>query len=216
MKPKWTIETIPYYAKPIFWIYKYGIGIPFLCFLMFLRITTRVEVRGKENLASLKNSIKCVWHDRALAHFITALFDPLRAHAWLFHPQPYMLPSQVILNFIGVKKIIYGSTGNSGRAAADELATCLKTGMSTLITPDGPFGPKYVPKKGIFHIARQTHTPIVPIKIEVKPRWYWPSWDQKHMPIPILSKTTLTYGSPIWVTSDDFQEEIKQLEAALS
>jgi lysophospholipid acyltransferase (LPLAT)-like uncharacterized protein len=54
------------------------------------------------------------------------------------HPTWYMKPSHVMLRFIGVKKITLGSSGYSGKEAADQLVEYLKKGYSTVILPDGP------------------------------------------------------------------------------
>jgi lysophospholipid acyltransferase (LPLAT)-like uncharacterized protein len=53
-----------------------------------------------------------------------------------------------MLRFIGVKKIVLGSSGYSGKEAADQLVEYLKKGYSTVLSPDGPSGPAFQMKKG--------------------------------------------------------------------
>ena len=71
-----------------------------------------------------------------------------------------MKPIHLILRFAGIKKIILGSSRFSGRKAADELEEYLKEGYSTVILPDGPSGPSFVPKLGVFHISLKSKIPL--------------------------------------------------------
>jgi hypothetical protein len=54
------------------------------------------------------------------------------------HPFWFMKPVHLFLRFIGIERIILGSTGHHGQEAADELVTCLRKGCSTVLLPDGP------------------------------------------------------------------------------
>ena len=84
--------------------------------------------------------------------------------AWMQHPVWYMKPIHVLLRLMGVKKIILGSSGHSGRDAADLLVDYLRLGYSTVINPDGPDGPALVLKKGILHLSLKSKVPIVPLR----------------------------------------------------
>jgi len=79
------------------------------------------------------------------------------------HPTWYMKVFHVLLRLVGVDKIILGSTGYSGREAADQLVEYLRRGYSTFLMPDGPAGLPFALKKGILHISMQSEVPIVAI-----------------------------------------------------
>jgi len=83
------------------------------------------------------------------------------------HPFWFMKPIHLFLRFTGVKRIILGSTGHSGREAAEEVVEYLKKGYSTVLLPDGPSGPPFVAKKGLFHISLQSQVSIVPMQFKV-------------------------------------------------
>ena len=90
-----------------------------------------------------------------------------------------MKPIHLLLRITGVKKIILGSTGHSGRDAANQLVEYLKKGYSTVMLPDGPNGPPFIIKKGILHVSKQSQVPIVPIQFGVTKFFEDSTWDQK-------------------------------------
>lgn len=214
-KQKWTVQTVPWPWLPLYWIYGYGLGLLLLVSLSCLRLLCRIKIDGKDHLDALPNYIGLLWHDRVIAYFTTRLFSGFKKQIWLNHPDAYMKPIHVFIWFLGVEKLILGSTGRGGRAAAEELASYLKAGYSTMINPDGPYGPKYTWRKGALHLSKQTGCPIVPIRVNVNPRWYWPSWDKKWMAFPFFSTIEVTYGMPVFVKSDSFEEEIIELSKQL-
>jgi hypothetical protein len=75
-----------------------------------------------------------------------------------------MKPIHVLLHLMGVKKIILGSTGHSGRDAAELLVGYLRMGYSTVVNPDGPGGPAFALKKGVLHLSLKSNVPIVPLQ----------------------------------------------------
>ena len=120
------------------------------------------------------------------------------------HPTWYIKPSHVMLRFIGVKKIILGSSGYSGKEAADQLVEYLKQGYSTVLLPDGPSGPSHQMKKGILHISSQSNVPIVPMRFHITHSLEIPYWDRRKWPLP-FSTITVEFGEPIRITKDNFE-----------
>jgi len=109
-----------------------------------------------------------------------------------------------MLRFVGVRKIILGSTGNAGREAANQLVGYLKDRYSTVLLPDGPSGPPFQMKKGAFHISMQSNVPILPVRFYSFPSIEVKSWDQRKCPIP-FSTITVEYGEPTQVTISNFE-----------
>jgi hypothetical protein len=120
------------------------------------------------------------------------------------HPTWYLKPSHVLLRFVGVKKIILGSSGYSGKEAADQLVEYLKKGYSTVVLPDGPSGPPFQMKKGALHIAMQSNVPIAPMRFKTSHSFEISNWDRRKWPLP-FSRITVEFGEPIQITKDNFE-----------
>jgi len=121
----------------------------------------------------------------------------------------------VVLRLIGVDKIILGSTGHSGREAADQLVEYLRRGYSTVIMPDGPAGPPCVLKKGILHMSMQSGVPIVAMQFSASKFFELKTWDRKKWPYP-FSTIKMKIGIPIQITRDNLDEAPKRITAALN
>jgi len=130
------------------------------------------------------------------------------------HPLLYMKPIHVLLRLIGVKHLIFGSTGHHGRDAADEIVRYLRTGYSTMLAPDGPSGPRRVLKRGVLHMAALSGVPIVPLRFSVSPRVELPSWDAKRIPVP-FSRMHVAIEPPIFVELTELGRAESALIAAL-
>jgi lysophospholipid acyltransferase (LPLAT)-like uncharacterized protein len=105
---------------------------------------------------------------------------------------------------MGVKKIVLGSSGYSGKEAADQLVEYLKKGYSTVLLPDGPSGPPFQMKKGTLHISLQSHVPIIPMRFQTTNSFEIPYWDRRKWPLP-FSTIMVEYGEPIQITKDNFE-----------
>ena len=166
---RYRVDNIPFALRPIFHLYGYGVGILLFMVLLFLRIAIRVEITGQENLRGHSNHIFCLWHSFVPLSFLSTMpsiprFLDRGSHAFMQHPSWYMKPIHVLLRLMGVETIILGSTGHSGREAADQLVEHLRHGYSTVLNPDGPQGPAFILKKGIIHISLQSRFPIVALQ----------------------------------------------------
>jgi lysophospholipid acyltransferase (LPLAT)-like uncharacterized protein len=115
-----------------------------------------------------------------------------------------MKPIHVLLRLMGVKKIVLGSTGHSGRDAADLVLEYLRLGYSTVINPDGPYGPPFVLKKGILYLSMESNVPIVPLSFSSSDYRELNTWDRKKF-TRLFSKIEMKIGEPIYVTSDNFE-----------
>jgi lysophospholipid acyltransferase (LPLAT)-like uncharacterized protein len=115
-----------------------------------------------------------------------------------------MKPSHVMLRFIGVKKIVLGSSGYSGKEAADQLVEYLKQGYSTVLLPDGPSGPPFQMKKGTLHISLQSNVPIAAMGFHTTHSLEIPFWDRRKWPLP-FSTIMVEYGEPIQITKDNLE-----------
>ena len=206
---RYQVDKVPIIIRPQFYLYGYGLGLLLFFLLLILRITTKVKISGCEKLREDSNHIFCLWHSfvpLALISgtpFIPAVLD--RApQAWMQHPVWYMKPIHVLLRLMGVKKIILGSTGHSGRDATELLADDLRKGYSTVLNPDGPHGPAFVLKKGILHLSLKSGVPVVALRFSSSSFHELKTWDRKKFACP-FSTIEIKFGTPIHVTNDNFE-----------
>lgn len=131
------------------------------------------------------------------------------------HPAAYMRPAHVMFRRMGVSEVVLGSSGEEGRRAANQIAHLVAEGCSTTISPDGPYGPARVLKKGVLHIAVQSGVPIVPLTIRSSRFLRLRTWDDKRFPLP-FSRITVTVQEPIVVESWNLDEAGARIVRALS
>jgi lysophospholipid acyltransferase (LPLAT)-like uncharacterized protein len=125
-----------------------------------------------------------------------------------------MKPIHVVLRLMGMKRLIIGSSGEEGRQAADEVARLVKAGYSTTISPDGPYGPPQVLKKGVLHMALKSGVPIVPLTVSASRFVTWPSWDAKKLPLP-FSRIRVIVAKAVLVNRENWEESLARVVSGL-
>ena len=199
---RYHVNGVPLLIKPIFYLYGYVLPFFVFIYLIAVHLTSEVVIIGKENLKERSNYILCFWHTFIFLYFTVFLRN--RRHAWMQHPTWYMKTSHVMLRYIGVRKIILGSSGHSGKEAAEQLVGYLSKGYSTVLLPDGPSGPPFQMKKGALHISMQSNVPILPMRFESSPPISSQNWDRRKWPVP-FSRITVQYGEPVQITGANFE-----------
>jgi len=209
IRSRYRVDNVPVIVRPQFYLYGYGVGLLLFYYLLVLRAATKVKIIGREKLSKRSNHIFCLWHSfvplglTSAAPLIPAVLDHA-PQAWMQHPVWYMKPIHVLLRLMGVKKIILGSTGHSGRDAAELLVDLLRLGYSTVINPDGPNGPAFVLKRGILHLSLKSNVPIVPLRLSSSSFQELKTWDRKKFARP-FSTIEMKICEPVYVTSENFE-----------
>ncbi len=126
-----------------------------------------------------------------------------------------MKPIHVVMNFVGVKNIVLGSTNHGGREAAEQLVSHVLEGASTVVLPDGPYGPSKILKKGVLFMALETKAPILPLTFHPQNYIQGSGWDQKWFLLP-FQKMKVRIHSPIYVTDSNFIEVAQKLTETLN
>jgi lysophospholipid acyltransferase (LPLAT)-like uncharacterized protein len=200
---------VPIIIRPQFYLYGYGLGLLLFVLCLILRVTAKVKISGREKLRKDSNHIFCLWHSFVpLALIIATPLIPAvldgAPQVWMQHPLWYMKPIHVLLRLMGVKKIILGSTVHSGRDAAELLVGHLRQGCSTVLNPDGPYGPACVLKKGVLHLSLKSCVPVVALRFSSSRFRELKTWVRKKFVYP-FSTIEMKIGKPVHVTNDNFE-----------
>jgi len=155
---KYRVDNVPLLLQPLFMLYGFGVGLAQFAYSCLIHWTCRIRYEGREALAADRNCIYAVWHGDLQSYF--CVFLQHRQHSWIMHPSWHLKPVQICMRLCGIDRIILGSSGHGGRAAAERLMQELRAGRWSGIAPDGPAGPARVAKRGVGHIAAQTGVPI--------------------------------------------------------
>ncbi len=111
---------------------------------------------------------------------------------------------------------IRGSSRKGGREALAELVERTHHGLCSAITIDGPKGPVFEIKRGVFCISAETGAPILPM-IAMGTR-YWTlhkSWDKFRIPKP-FARVVVLYGRPMMVTMQELIDNFEGLQVRLA
>lgn len=191
-------------AKPGLWWRKLQGNLLFLYF-KFVSITSHYRVEGEENLVEARQShhplLWTFWHGQAM---------PFMSYS------DHILDGQTFsvitvgdergdtLTTLGdrIGAEVYpvdmkGGSFASGRALLNVIKA-MKTGKQSLIAPDGPDGPAYVPKQGLLYLARKAHAVILPTGIWTYQAYLVRRWDSYQVPFP-FAKINVVIGKPIFV-----------------
>jgi lysophospholipid acyltransferase (LPLAT)-like uncharacterized protein len=207
------VDTVPLPLRPFYLAVAWACGLALYLYYVACRLTSRISIEGPGNRDLSQHAIFCVWHESWWSYSV--VFVRYRSpHATFSHPAAYMKPVHVALRLMGLKPLLLGSSGEEGRRAADELARLVQQGSSTTISPDGPYGPPKILKKGVLHVALKSGVPVVPLTIAASRYILWPSWDCKKFPLP-FSRIRVTVHRPITVNWKNFEEAGRLIVEAL-
>lgn len=190
------------------------LALPWYVLACTYRLSLRVKVQGQEHLGGNEARIIAFWHCN-LAIWFHVFLRARTQQVWMQHPALFMTPIHAMLRLMGIRKLAFGSTGNDGKAAMTEIIGLLRTGYSTVITPDGPRGPVKRVKPGVIVMAAESGVPIVPVTLRSDRHWVLSTWDRKIMPKP-FSTIHITFHPPISVNEPNDQRAITRLEEDMS
>lgn len=168
-----------------------------------LRRTWRVTVDDRTDFFTTGEPwpmVAALWHNRIplLVNFFPAALQR-RAAALASASGDGEIAAQVLRAF--QYTVVRGSSSRGGHAALYNLKECLKNGLSTAITVDGPRGPRYSVHPGAMLLGEWTGVPVVPLCINAPRRWELRSWDRTQIPKP-FSRVTFVIGEPLAVPPD--------------
>jgi lysophospholipid acyltransferase (LPLAT)-like uncharacterized protein len=115
-------------------------------------------------------------------------------------------------------EVVRGSSSRGGANALRALARSLAEGVSVMVVPDGPRGPREIVKPGVVTLAALSGAAIVPVALGASAEWRLRSWDGFRIPRP-FARCVMRFAEPIAVARDadrDAREAArKAVEASL-
>ncbi|MES2768391.1 MAG: lysophospholipid acyltransferase family protein [Bdellovibrionota bacterium] len=182
--------------------------------------TWRLHLHKNEELESdIKNGVPIVfafWHGHELAmigyskHYRFATMTSVSSDGQLMGK---------VLNWMGAKT----SKGSSSRNAVQGLKGLIrlaKSGCIPVVPVDGPRGPIYEPKPGVFELSRLLNAKIYPGGAAASSSiLFKKSWNKTFLPHP-FAKVSLHWGKPLAPVTKDLDprdpELIKRLKDAIN
>ncbi len=165
-----------------------------------------MQVSGAEHLdAALERAaslLPCYWHEHEL-------FCGRWLHLQLrrgLKPGVLVSPSvdgevpATIARWLGFAVIRGSSTRTGARALRDYYELLVKQGVSPVITPDGPTGPRHEFKPGGIMLAQLSGRPLLPMAFAAAHAWRF-GWDRFVLPWP-GSRIAIAIGAPVYVPAD--------------
>ncbi|MCA1743915.1 MAG: lysophospholipid acyltransferase family protein [Desulfovibrionales bacterium] len=108
-----------------------------------------------------------------------------------------------------------GSSSRQGLKALRDTARQMKhVKTDAVFTVDGPRGPRHKSKPGIVYLASRSRAFIVPVRVNMRTRHAFKSWDKFCLPW-LWSECRVVYGRPYQVPHSMRQNEIQNRTAEL-
>jgi lysophospholipid acyltransferase (LPLAT)-like uncharacterized protein len=185
-----------------------------------------VKVEGQEHLdaalAKAPSLVPCFWHQHQLfcsrylveqSRLAGASGAPRLKVGWLISPSVDGEIGARLVQRAGGYVIRGSSTSTGARALRDYYEALVKEGVSPVITPDGPRGPRFEFKPGAILLAQMSGRPILPMAFAASRAWLI-KWDKFVLPVP-FSRIVIAIGAPRYVPRVTDAAAIERLQTEL-
>jgi hypothetical protein len=185
---------------------------------LWWRLCRVVRVEGAEHLAAALSRapslVPCYWHQHQLycgKYLVEQRALGLTA-GWLISPSVDGELGAMLVRRFGAAVIRGSSTHTGARALRDYYQALVKDGISPVITPDGPRGPRFRFKPGAILLAQMSGRPILPMAYAASRAWLV-KWDKFVIPLP-FARIAIALGPPRYVprSTDSAALEVLQGE----
>ena len=99
-----------------------------------------------------------------------------------------------------------GNPFAAGRAVL-RVIQAMREGSQSVIAPDGPDGPAFVPKPGVAFLARKAGATILPVGAWTRQAYRIKRWDNYLLPFP-FARIHVVLGQPLYAEREDDQERL--------
>jgi lysophospholipid acyltransferase (LPLAT)-like uncharacterized protein len=198
----------------------YAVAVPLGVALIRLwwRTCRVVRIEGEEHLAAALSRapslIPCYWHQHQLycgKYLVEQRSRGLTA-GWLISPSVDGELGAMLVRRFGAAVIRGSSTHTGARALRDYYQALTREGISPVITPDGPRGPRFKFKPGALLLAQMSQRPILPMSYAASRAWLV-KWDKFVIPVPFLARIAI--GPPRYVPRVTGAASLEALEGEM-
>jgi lysophospholipid acyltransferase (LPLAT)-like uncharacterized protein len=187
----------------------------------FWRTCRVVKVLGTEHLdaALAKTSgsnatvIPVYWHQHQLFCIRWLLAQKQLKVGWLISPSVDGELAAMMVRKVQGYVIRGSSTATGARALRDYYDALTKQGVSPIITPDGPRGPRFEFKPGAILLSQMSGRPILPMAYYAR-RAILFHWDKFVIPMP-FTRIVIAVGEPVIVPRILNAEALAKYQLAL-
>lgn len=162
-----------------------------------------VQVTGAHHLddalAAAPSLLPCYWHQHELfcARYLLLQMPRGLKLGFLISPSVDGEVPAMIARRLGAHVIRGSSTHTGARALRDYYQLLVKEGVSPVITPDGPKGPRFRFKPGAILLAQISGRPLLPMAYAASRAWLV-AWDKFVIPWP-FARVAVAIGAPVTV-----------------
>jgi len=162
-----------------------------------------VRVDGIEHLEHALSAhgalLPCYWHQHELfcGRFLLQQRSRGLVPGFLISPSVDGEVPATVARRLGARVIRGSSTRTGARALRDYYRLLVEEGVSPVITPDGPTGPRFQFKPGGLLLAQLSGKPLLPMAYAASRAWLF-GWDRFVLPWP-FSRIAIAVGAPVHV-----------------
>ena len=160
----------------------------------------RFKIEGQASLDQLKTSgqnvIFAVWHQ---ATFVMFFLYRYQKACVVTTPEPRGKVLAKVAAWMGYLNITLPLQSDNLEAARGfiQMLKTIKKGHDAVIAVDGPGGPPFEVKPGIFFLSEKSGIPIIPIGVSAPRKLsLWWRWDRYFIPLP-FSTIKIKVGLPL-------------------
>ena len=166
-------------------------------------------------LARAPSLVPCYWHQHLLycGKFLVEQRARGLTVGWLVSPSVDGELGAMMLRRFGAVVVRGSSTHTGARALRDYYHALARDNVSTVITPDGPRGPRFKFKPGALLLAQMSGRPILPMSYAASRAWLV-KWDKFVIPVP-FSRIVIAVGPPRYVPRVIDARSLAQLQAEM-
>ena len=186
------------------------------CFYRTLYASWRIRIeetpRARELIAARSPLILAHWHGDELALF--HLVQRYGLATMTSTSEDGALVDYLIHRLGGVTS--RGSSTRGGIAALKGLIRLCVSGRIVSMAVDGPRGPIYQPKPGVFELSKICGAHIIPVGVVAQPVFtFHKSWNKTYLPLP-FARVSIFLGEPTLRVEKDMNAKDFELSKTLT
>jgi lysophospholipid acyltransferase (LPLAT)-like uncharacterized protein len=197
--------------------YRIAVPVGLAIIKAWLRTCRVTHIEGAQHLddalAKAPSLVPCYWHQHQLfcaRYLLERQSAKGLSVGWLISPSVDGEIGAMMVRRLGAVVIRGSSTHTGARALRDYYEVLVKEGVSPIITPDGPRGPRFKFKMGAILLAQMSGRAMLPMAYAVSRAWLV-KWDKFVIPVP-FSRVAIAIGPPRYVPRTTTASDVERLQ----